>query len=135
VDNNNPSNTNVKPTKTGTTKSSFPPNNANNNAGNTSSSTVPSGSGNGSSASAAINEKSVVGGTFWVVAGSYQDPKNADDQLAKILAKGFKDATIVYNEDIRFYRVVVAFTSTLGEAQSLYRKLKSQREPAFFLRG
>jgi outer membrane protein OmpA-like peptidoglycan-associated protein len=135
VDNSSPSNTNVKPTKTGTTKSSFPPNNANNNAGNTSSSTVPSNFGNGSSASAAINEKAITGGTFWVVAGSYQDPKNADDQLAKILAKGFKDATIVYNEDIRFYRVVVAFTSTLGEAQSLYRKLKSQREPAFFLRG
>jgi outer membrane protein OmpA-like peptidoglycan-associated protein len=81
------------------------------------------------------NPTSVSGGTYWVVAGSYQDPKNADNQLAKLINKGYQDALIIYAEDIRFYRVVVKFVPTLSEAQSLYRKLKQQKEAAFLLRA
>lgn len=75
------------------------------------------------------------GGEYWVVAGSYQDPKNADNQLAKLLNKGYQDAVIIYAEDIKFYRCVVKLVPTLSEAQALYRKLKHQREAAFLLRG
>lgn len=77
----------------------------------------------------------VQGGDFWVVAGSYQNPQNADNQLAKLLNKGYQEAVIIYAEDIKFYRCVVKFVPTLSEAQSLYRKLKQQKEAAFVLRG
>jgi outer membrane protein OmpA-like peptidoglycan-associated protein len=126
-----PKNTNVPPTKTNGTKNPQSGNSATSDSNISAENANTSGTMNHTF----VKEQDVAGGAFWVVAGSYHDPKNADDQLAKILAKGYSNALIVYNEDIRFYRVVVAFTSTLSEAQSIYRKLKAQREPAFFLRG
>lgn len=72
---------------------------------------------------------------YWVVAGSYQDPKNADNQLTKIINKGYQEAVIIYAEDIKFYRVVVKIVSSVSEAQSLYKKLKQQKEAAFLLRS
>jgi outer membrane protein OmpA-like peptidoglycan-associated protein len=101
----------------------------------TPSTTSPSVGETSASGNTALNSGTIEGGTFWVVAGSYQDPKNADNQLAKIISKGYTNAIIVYAEDIRFYRVVVEFTTTFKEAHTLYKKLKGQREAAFILRG
>ncbi len=152
------------PTKTGTKPTNAPSNNANTNTAETSNSTTSGGTkstfdpsqnpkikvvpndpttmnsgansnNNVDSFNPTNTSSGVASGSFWVVAGSYQDPKNADEQLNKILGKGYGNAMIVYAEDIRFYRVVVAFTSTFKEAQTLYKKLKSQREAAFVLRG
>ena len=96
-----------------------------------SNSTNPNGNAannSGSSSSAIVN------GEYWVVAGSYQNPKNAEDQLASLTRKGYTP-TIVFASDINFYRVLVEKTNSLEVARTILRKLKSQREPAFVLRG
>lgn len=73
-------------------------------------------------------------GEFWVVAGSYQNPKNADDQSVLLSRKGYTPVVIFAN-DINFYRVLVEKTANLSDARKLLKKLKSQREPAFVLRN
>jgi outer membrane protein OmpA-like peptidoglycan-associated protein len=73
-------------------------------------------------------------GEFWVVAGSYQSSKNADDQAASLSKKGYVP-TIIFANDINFYRVLVEKTSNLNDARKLLKTLKSHREPAFVLRN
>lgn len=73
-------------------------------------------------------------GEFWVVAGSYQNAKNADDQAASLSKKGYTPV-VIFASDINFYRILVEKTSNLNDARKLLKALKSQREPAFVLRN
>ena len=73
-------------------------------------------------------------GEFWIVAGSYQNPKNADDQSVLLSRKGYTPV-VIFASDINFYRVLVEKTSNLNDARRLLKKLKGQREPAFVLRN
>lgn len=91
---------------------------------------------NSTTTNAEVSAQDLVGkGNFWVVAGSFQDQKNADEQLKKIQQKGYSAAKIVFSESIKFYRVIVLETTSIKEALSLYKKLKHQKEAAFILRG
>ncbi len=73
-------------------------------------------------------------GEYWVIAGSYQDAKNAEEQAQSLSRKGYVP-TVVFASEINFYRLLVAKTSSLSEARRLLKELKSKREPAFVLRG
>jgi outer membrane protein OmpA-like peptidoglycan-associated protein/cell division protein FtsN len=125
-----PSKTNVKPTKTPSTPSQNTKTDSNSDMSMTDNSEVKTKP----NTTPIIKSTEFKGGAYWVVAGSYQKPENADEQISQLTAKGYSPV-IVYAEDIRFYRVVVAYHNTLSEALSLMKKLRSQREPAFILRG
>lgn len=119
-------NTNVPPTKTN------PSNNAT-AVSNNSNANVPATKGN-TKVVTTDNGWSPSGGLLWVVAGSYREPKNADDQLTSLLAKGYNNSVIVYAEDIQFYRVVVETGLDNAKALKLYKKLRAERKDAFLLR-
>ncbi len=100
------------------------------NTTNSASSTMTSSNTTNSSP----NAYSPAAGEYWIVAGSYQNVQNADDQAASLSRKGYVP-TIIFAEDIHFYRVLVSRTNSLSDARKLLKVLKAQREPAFALRG
>ncbi len=63
-------------------------------------------------------------GMFWVVAGSYNNQKNAVEQQVKLMNRGFQETSVEYAEDIHFYRVVVSKQATHEAAETIARTLK-----------
>jgi outer membrane protein OmpA-like peptidoglycan-associated protein len=117
----------VAPTKTTSPTQNTTVNNTTVKNSNTTTSQSTTSVGNSS-------EWNPASGEFWVVAGSYQNAKNADDQAASLSKKGYLPV-IIFASDINFYRVLVEKTSNLNDARKLLKTLKSHREPAFVLRN
>jgi outer membrane protein OmpA-like peptidoglycan-associated protein len=108
--------------------------NNNNTTASNSNSAANSSSNSTNGSSSTPNSYSPAAGEYWIVAGSYQNVQNADDQAASLSRKGYVP-TVIYAEDIHFYRVLVSKTNSLSDARKLLKILKAQREPAFALRG
>ncbi len=70
---------------------------------------------------------------FWVVAGSYHEQNNAQDQLEKLQRLGFNETTIEYAQDINFYRVVVKREYDLASATNMMRSLKRSKVTSIFV--
>jgi OmpA family/SPOR domain len=96
--------------------------NNNFNTGNT--------SGNGVNISSSPVSSS---GEFWVVAGSYHEQNNAQEQLEKLQRLGFNETSIEYAQDINFYRVVVKREYDLASATNTMRSLKRSRVTSTFV--
>lgn len=65
-------------------------------------------------------------GLFWIVAGSFNDQKNAIEQQVKLLNKGLQETTVEYVDDIRFYRVVVSKQTSMDAAEQTARNIKNK---------
>ena len=65
-------------------------------------------------------------GMYWVVAGSFNDQKNAVEQQVKLLNKGLQETTVEYADDIHFYRVVVSKQASMDAAEQTARSLKGK---------
>jgi outer membrane protein OmpA-like peptidoglycan-associated protein len=102
------------------------------NAGSTG---VPTHNVETTSTSGGINISSPTSSTgeFWVVAGSYHERNNANDQLNKLLSLGYNETAIEYASDINFYRVVVKRQPDLASATDTMRNLKRSRVSATFV--
>jgi outer membrane protein OmpA-like peptidoglycan-associated protein len=105
---------------------------------NTAANNAPKTNDNPSSATSStmnvVDNATPSSGEFWIVAGSYQDARNAENQAIALGRKGYVPV-VIYASDVKFYRILVEKTNSLEVAKTLLKKLKSQREPAFVLRG
>jgi cell division protein FtsN len=81
---------------------------------------------NGNGNNDVIATSSDPNGTFWVVAGSFNDQKNAIEQQVKLMNKGLQETTVEYVDNIRFYRVVVSKQISMDAAAQTARSIKNK---------
>jgi outer membrane protein OmpA-like peptidoglycan-associated protein len=72
------------------------------------------------------NMSSDPNGTFWIVAGSFNNQQNAVEQQVRLKNKGLQETTVEFMEESHFYRVVVNKQSSIEAATSVARDLKDK---------
>lgn len=71
-------------------------------------------------------EEPVTNGSFWVVAGSFANARNATQQQSTLVNLGFSDTTVEYAPEKNTNRVVVGKMPTMAAASARVRELNSK---------